>query len=300
MSEFLKSFFMGEYREGFYVEPMMKCAWAAQIKLAELIDEMCRAEGIRYFADRGTLLGAVRHKGFIPWDDDMDLCMLRKDYNHFLKVAERYLPEGCFLHSCYTQPDYRQDFCRVVNSHQVNFTQEFLKKWYGCPYIVGIDIFPLDRLPVSKDAEELLCELLQMIAQIVEREETDAEVSKQLLDKVEVLTGTKIDQNGNVKNQLLCLADALSQIYEDDAGEELTELCAYVKGYEYRASQSWFEEQIQVPFETIELPIPKEYDKVLRAQYGDYMTPVRGGADHDYPFYRKQQEMVDARNNRCL
>ena len=69
---------------------------------------------------------------------------------------------------------------------------------------------------------------------------------------------------------------------------------------EYRASQSWFEEQIQVPFETIELPIPKEYDKVLRAQYGDYMTPVRGGADHDYPFYRKQQEMVDARNNRCL
>ena len=114
------------------------------------------------------------------------------------------------------------------------------------------------------------------------------------------VTGTKIDQNGNVKNQLLCLADALSQIYEDDAGEELTELCAYVKGYEYRASQSWFEEQIQVPFETIELPIPKEYDKVLRAQYGDYMTPVRGGADHDYPFYRKQQEMVDARNNRCL
>ena len=81
---------MGEYREGFYVEPMMKCAWAAQIKLAELIDEMCRAEGIRYFADWGTLLGAVRHKGFIPWDDDMDLCMLRKDYNHFLKVAERY------------------------------------------------------------------------------------------------------------------------------------------------------------------------------------------------------------------
>ena len=84
---------------------------------------------------------------------------------------------------------------------------------YGRAY--EIHIFPLDRLPVSKDAEELLCELLQMIAQIVEREETDAEVSKQLLDKVEVLTGTKIDQNGNVKNQLLCLADALSQIYDE-------------------------------------------------------------------------------------
>ena len=283
-----------------YDETVLKKLHGVQVEMLHDFAQVCEKYKLPYFAVYGTAIGAVRHAGFIPWDDDMDLCMLRKDYNHFLKVAERYLPEGCFLHSCYTQPDYRQDFCRVVNSHQVNFTQEFLKKWYGCPYIVGIDIFPLDRLPVSKDAEELLCELLQMIAQIVEREETDAEVSKQLLDKVEVLTGTKIDQNGNVKNQLLCLADALSQIYEDDAGEELTELCAYVKGYEYRASQSWFEEQIQVPFETIELPIPKEYDKVLRAQYGDYMTPVRGGADHDYPFYRKQQEMVDARNNRCL
>ena len=85
--------YAGEYREGFFVEEKMKRAWAAEMEVLKEIDRICNAHGIQYFADSGTLLGAVRHKGFIPWDDDIDIAMKREDYQKFLAVAPKELPE---------------------------------------------------------------------------------------------------------------------------------------------------------------------------------------------------------------
>lgn len=89
MLTFDDSYFLGETRDGFYIEPMMKCAWAAQLEVMCVIKQICEKYDIPYFAYYGTLLGTIRHKGFIPWDDDMDICMLRKDYQRFLEVAPR-------------------------------------------------------------------------------------------------------------------------------------------------------------------------------------------------------------------
>ena len=85
--EFPKSYFEDEVRDGFYVPSMMKRAWAAQLEVLEDIEKICRKHNIHYQADYGTLIGAIRHGGFIPWDDDMDISMLRKDYDIFNKVA---------------------------------------------------------------------------------------------------------------------------------------------------------------------------------------------------------------------
>ena len=79
MLKFAEKFFEGETIDGFYIEPMMKKAWAAQLEVLAQFTEFCKEKGIHYFADFGTLLGAVRHKGFIPWDDDIDISMLRED-----------------------------------------------------------------------------------------------------------------------------------------------------------------------------------------------------------------------------
>ena len=87
MLQFDKDFFLGETYQGFYVEPMMKCVWAAQLEVLEVIRGICEKHKIKYFAAYGTLLGAVRHKGFIPWDDDVDIMMLREDYERFMKLA---------------------------------------------------------------------------------------------------------------------------------------------------------------------------------------------------------------------
>ena len=96
MAEFTEEYFKGEEREGFYVEEMMKRAWAAQIEVLEIIDRFCKKYQMQYFADWGTLLGAVRHKGFIPWDDDIDIVMKRADYNRFMRIFNEERPAGVF------------------------------------------------------------------------------------------------------------------------------------------------------------------------------------------------------------
>ena len=88
--EFEREFFYDEVQEGFYVPGIMKRAWAAQLELLSEIDRICKKWNILYFITFGTLLGAVRHEGFIPWDDDIDIIMFRKDYE---KLEEKlYYP----------------------------------------------------------------------------------------------------------------------------------------------------------------------------------------------------------------
>ena len=83
---FDREFFEDEIRNGFYVTAEMKQAWAAQIEVLDDFDKACRENGLEYFADWGTLLGAVRHGGFIPWDDDLDIEMLYRDYKRLMEV----------------------------------------------------------------------------------------------------------------------------------------------------------------------------------------------------------------------
>ena len=87
--KFTDVYFEDEVRDGFYVSSMMKKAWAAQLEVLYEVQQMCERHHIEFFAEWGTLLGAVRHGGMIPWDDDLDICMLSKEYNRFLIKNEQ-------------------------------------------------------------------------------------------------------------------------------------------------------------------------------------------------------------------
>lgn len=291
MAKFSQEYYAGEEREGYYVEEQMKRAWAAQIELLEIIDFICKKHGITYYADWGTLLGAVRHKGFIPWDDDMDITMKRADYNRFISIANRELPEGIFLHSIYTQTEYRELFARVVNSHQINFTEEHLSRWHGCPYIVGIDIFPMDNLPWDIEEEEMQMKLLGISLRTLQAFVRKEEGWETYVEQMEALCGVAFDRTKDLENQILRVTDGIRQMYDEDGGD-YTQLTVYIQNKEYRIPPEYLDEIIWKPFEVIELPVPKEYDAILTRMYGDYKIPEQK-VSHDYPFYKKQQEIVD-------
>ncbi|MCM1213577.1 MAG: LicD family protein [Lachnospiraceae bacterium] len=289
MLPFPKDFFLGETREGFYVEPMMKCAWAAQLEVLAVIEQICDKYGLRYFADWGTLLGAVRHRGFIPWDDDMDICMFREDYDKFFAVAGKELPDGYQVLSLDATVEWRRLFSRIVNADSISYDEKRLRAFHGCPYSVGIDIFPLDELPEDSQEENQFMDYftnLYFPAHIYNMVPSEVD---DIIPDMEELYHIKIDRSKNVQNQLLKLAERLSKAYLGSGSSLISHLCFHASQKLYFRKE-WYEDCVYLPFEQFELPAPVNYDAVLTTLYGDYMTPVRCES-HDYPFYKKQQEI---------
>ena len=132
----------------------------------ELLDEfskLCETAEVEYFLSGGTLLGAVRHQGFIPWDDDADIMMLRDDYMRLLKVQKNYLDTRQYQILSVNDNTYPRDFARFVRKDYFK-TDECVEDI--CPY-VGIDIFPVDFVPSNKIIFELLYQFLSFFKRLM-------------------------------------------------------------------------------------------------------------------------------------
>lgn len=155
--KFDDDFFKAEVREGFEITSMMKRAWAAQMEVFQVVADVCRKNKLRYFADWGTLLGAVRHKGMIPWDDDIDICLMREEYNELIKILPKELPHGFVVAGMYADSPRLQTAAfvpqlRVIADEELWDFNDYMKYFHGFPYQrAGIDIFPVDYL--SRDPE---------------------------------------------------------------------------------------------------------------------------------------------------
>ena len=167
--EFPKEFFLDEVREGFYVPAMMKRAWAAELEILVEIDKICEKHKLHYYIDYGTLLGAVRHKGFIPWDDDIDIMMFRHDYEIFSEVAQAELPEELLFHSsnykktllrlltaCFTQ--FKQNEEEIINLldlflYKNREIARFKKEWYGSESLLDFEFL---SLPAPKEYKKVI------------------------------------------------------------------------------------------------------------------------------------------------
>lgn len=291
---FEKSFFDGEEREGFFVEAEMKHVWAAQMELLAEIDNVCKTNGIQYFADYGTLLGAVRHKGFIPWDDDIDICMLRKDYQRFHEIALKGLPEGCHLASAYMANQWKEPIIRITDGIRPPIEDKWQNKFHGCPYVVGVDIFPLDDMPEDQAEADVLSNAyggLSALAELLRRGKTVEEVETDI-QIIEEYLNIEIERNGSILNQLMRIMDKIACLYQGNASQDIASLVYYSIKKEKIRRREWYADSILVPFENMEIPVPIGFEDVLQNLYGDWRQPVRGGADHNYPFYKEQREML--------
>ncbi|MBO5621208.1 MAG: LicD family protein, partial [Butyrivibrio sp.] len=148
---FSDDFLKEEVRNGFIVSEMMKRCFAAQMSIFDQLRNFFEEKGLTYYAEVGTLLGAARHKGYIPWDDDIDLAMPREDYMKLLDMEDE-LPDGLYLRNFYNTETFSSYHSVIANgTGKLDWDEERTKKYYGCPFICFIDIFPLDYMPADPE-----------------------------------------------------------------------------------------------------------------------------------------------------
>ena len=140
--EFLKA----ETRGGYYVSEKMKEVWAVELDLAQELLRICEKYNLKIYAEFGTLLGTVRHKGFIPWDDDMDFSMLRSDYEKLCQIAPTEFSHPYFFQYSNTGKDFLNGHAKLRNSETTGIVKDELKRNLQYNQGIFIDIFPLDNV----------------------------------------------------------------------------------------------------------------------------------------------------------
>jgi len=299
--EFSADFFKTEVRDGFEIQAMMKRAWAAQMEVLHVVAGVCKNNGIRYFADGGTLLGAVRHKGMIPWDDDIDICVVREEYNRLIQVLPKALPHGFVVAGMYADSERLQKAAfvphlRVIADETLWNFNDYMRYFHGFPYQrVGIDIFPMDYISrdigitnVQKQIIRLGIETLRDWNKLEENGMLD-----EYVNGFQKLCNVSFDNVNNVKNYMWKIIDKISSISYREEADYITNIFYWLDNDNYKMKKECYDYTIELPFENMNIVAPEMYDEVLRAEYGDYMVPVKGAADHDYPFYgHMQSELI--------
>ena len=275
-----ESFFRAETLCEFYVDENMKKVWAIELDLLHEFDRVCRRHGLKYFLIFGSLLGAVRHHGFIPWDDDMDVIMPRSDYETFLTLGGEF-NAPYFLQTIRTDPGFYYAHAKLRNSETAAIDYPFLYQGFnlGC----FIDILPLDNFD-PQNGEETFHEINRLILEnSVAMRLTHPALSER--DRERVRRHSGIDPMEAFER-----IDFLSRQSNETYTGYVSILAATTYGMKKDVFPAeCFSECVSCDFHGIETFIPCGYDKVLSVTYGDYrkLPPVekRGAWHSNLVFY---------------
>ena len=297
---FTIDFFRDEVRNGFYIPTAIKQGWAKSLEVLNAIDRVCEKHNITYFAEWGSLLGAVRHGGFVPWDDDLDICMKREDYIKFREVADRELPKAFVIHDYERKEDHWLFLSRVVSQNQICFDEEHLNKYHNFPYMASVDIFILDYLYKDEEEERRRCnEVKRLIAiadGIVENTMHQMTIDREL-NEIERKYHVKLDRKADAKDlgvALYKIAEKqmarVPEVQSDTMGQIFPWILKGGKGQ----PKQYYKRFIRIPFENTTIPVPVCYNTVLKRRYGNYLQIHKVWGGHDYPYFEKQRENLQA------
>ncbi|MFT4186393.1 MAG: LicD family protein [Micrococcaceae bacterium] len=241
------------------------------------VDKVCRKHDISYSLAYGTLLGAVRHKGFIPWDDDIDIWMLREDLERFTKIFDKELGENFFLQNQETDAYYMRDHNKVIlkNSNVYERTNEFLPIQKG----LFLDIFPVDKKIDNNIKFKIQFKKLAFYRKILDyfyyyypSDKKEVSLTKKIIDSIKKRSYKANFIFGPMHKNMLKTMEK----YNDN--ENLTEVICYTPDtFTLPASRDMynledFKNLVEVVFEGKKFLATKNYDDVLTKLYGDYMV----------------------------
>lgn len=251
-----------------YTNEQLKGIQEIEIEIAKEIIRICEKNDISYFTIGGTTLGAVRHNGFIPWDDDMDIGMCRKDYDKFLEIAPKQLSESFFLlHYRFEKrtPTYHAKVMRLGTQ----FVESYAEK-IDIPHCVFVDIMPFDNIP--SDEKELIKYRKRVklyhqlyIAKSVWKTSLTRGKKKYLYSAIRFILHVLMMP---VPKEYLY--NKLETELRQYNGEETEKISSRgIEVFEWNKKDVF--PTVGHPFESLMLPIPQNADVLLKHQYGDYM-----------------------------
>lgn len=282
-------FFAEEVRCDHTISTEMKKIWAVELDLLNEFQRVCKKHNITYFANGGTLLGAVRHKGFIPWDDDLDVMMLRKDYERFCEITPDEFQHPYFLQTEKTDYGYKNGFARLRNSLTTGITGFEQKVRTNTNHGIFIDIFPINNLPPE---DEKIEGFIHKIEQLRFRGVFSFLSQFRFMDYcmitrrripfllwLKLSTWWKVKFKGASHNTLYEQYEQYAYQYTHDPScTKVIEEPFYQKRFIWNRKD--FDGTVEMPFEMLTIPAPIGWENILNTTFGEWKKFVKGGAIH--------------------
>lgn len=265
--EISEKFFDEEVRCGYTVSSQMKKVWAVELQMLEKFIDVCERNDLNYFLDGGTLLGAVRHKGFIPWDDDIDVIMPREDYDRLWAIAEKEFEYPYFFQTTLTENGFFRTHAQLRNSNTTGFID--IDRTKNINRGIFMDIFVLDNVPNGILRKKLFkYEIL---------------IRKRILAYQYDREYRKLSFKGRIIYKLVHLFFKLYPFkkffvkFNNTLAKYKNKNTALVGDVtlKWRSNvhwpKEWYEGYCYLSFEGMKVRVPLFYKEVLARQYGNYM-----------------------------
>lgn len=246
-------------------EETLKEVKKAELNILSTVDDFCKKNNIKYSLAYGTLLGAVRHKGFIPWDDDIDIWMTRENYNKFIRVWEQNPVQGYILQNTDLEEDFSQNFTKIRKDNTA-FIQTEEEKTTNYHKGIFIDIFPLDRVAKtpSKIAVQKLYAMLTMLFYRKYVPPTEKGLKKHISEFfLKIVSKSKYENARKYfENKYLFLSGDVD--------------CSWLSNSTYRDLSIYYDSDMMdnytfLQFEGRNFMSVSKWDHALKMQYGDYI-----------------------------